>query len=77
MNSPYFRKNLDFCLIYDFCFPLILILVHLCIMLYTYWTPLHDTDYPFIFDPPLTTFLIVLAVSSSYNITESNERHRI
>ena len=38
--SPHVHKIYIFCLVYVFCFPPILTMMHLCIMLYMYWMPL-------------------------------------
>ena len=55
ISFPYFRKFINssrlvdfFGLIYIFCFPTILTMMRLCIMICTYWTPLvFNTDYTF------------------------------
>src|SRR6218665_3672130 len=38
--SPIFVKFTFFCVIYVFLLPAILSMMHLCSVLYTYWTPL-------------------------------------
>ena len=44
INFPYFREIDVFCLIYFFVSPVLTMMhktmMHLCIMLYTHWTPL-------------------------------------
>src|SRR6218665_3998418 len=53
LNSPYFRSNYVLLASFTFLLPPILTMMHLCIMLYTYWTPLLITRRPTAYRPPL------------------------
>src|SRR6218665_1177530 len=60
LNSPYFRSNYVLLASLTFLLPPILTMRHLCIMLYTYWTPLLITRRPTAYRLPLGGPKIVL-----------------
>src|SRR6218665_2214509 len=53
LNSPYFRSNYVLLASLTFLLPPMLTIMHLCIMLYTYWTPLLIPRRPTAYRPPL------------------------